>query len=279
MSADKHEAVIDGTQRVSLPASCAELWRYREVLYSFTMRTLRVKYKQALFGVAWAVLQPLAFLLIFVFVFSRGAGISGGGGAPYPAFALAALVGWQFVSSSLGQGSQSLLRDGMLLRKVYFPREAPPIGAVGAAFVDLAVAFVLFLLIGPFIGAELSLATAWFPLAVLALVVPTLAGALILSALNVYYRDVRHALPFLIQFLLFASPIAYPVAELPARWQNLYALLNPLVGPLEAFRRTLAEGVAPDWQLLGLSMATGGVLLYLGLRLFKALEPEFADVI
>jgi lipopolysaccharide transport system permease protein len=273
-----HELVIERRSRVRSLRSVPELWYYREVLRSFASRTVRLKYKQALLGITWAVIQPLAFLALFVIFFGRLVNV-GGGGVPYAAFALSALVPWQFVANGLTFGTNSLVQDSALVRKVYFPREAPVLGAIAATLLDLLIGLFVFLAVGPFIGAHIGAAALYVPLLTLTLAIPVTGACLLLSALNVYYRDFRYALPLLIQLGLFASPVAFPVTRIPDGWQTIYALLNPFVGPLEGFRRALALGQAPDWGLLGLSLITAVLLLIVGLRVFKAFEPEFADVI
>lgn len=274
----RSELVIEGTHRVRAGRSLADLWHYREVLRSFTSRTIRLKYKQALLGVSWAVLQPLAFLGLFVIFFGRLAGVSGGG-VPYAAFALSALVPWQFVANGLSFGTNALVQDAALIRKVYFPRELPVLGAVAATLVDLLIGVAVFLAVGPFIGAHLGVALLYIPLVTVTLTISVTALCIPLAALNVYYRDFRYALPLLIQLGLFASPVAYPVSSIPEQWRTLYALLNPFVGSLEGFRRVLALDQAPDWGLLGLSLVSALVVLVVGYRVFKGLEPEFSDVI
>jgi len=274
----RSELVIEGTHRVRAGRSLADLWHYREVLRSFTSRTIRLKYKQALLGVSWAVLQPLAFLALFVIFFGRLAGVSGGG-VPYAAFALSALVPWQFVANGLSFGTNALVQDAALIRKVYFPRELPVLGAVAATLVDLLIGVAVFLAVGPFIGAHLGVALLYIPLVTVTLTISVTALCIPLAALNVYYRDFRYALPLLIQLGLFASPVAYPVSSIPEQWRTLYALLNPFVGSLEGFRRVLALDQAPDWGLLGLSLVSALVVLVVGYRVFKGLEPEFSDVI
>jgi ABC-type polysaccharide/polyol phosphate export permease len=275
---DRDELILEGVARPRTVAALRELWHFREVVRSFTSRSVRVRYKQALLGVAWAVIQPLAFLVLFVIFFGRIANVSGGG-VPYAAFALSALVPWQFVANGISLGANSLVTDAALIRKVYFPREAAVLGAIAATGLDLGIGLGLFLVLAPFLGAHLGASLLYVPLLVLALVVPVLGFALPLSALNVYYRDFRYALPLALQLGLFASPVAYPVSAVPEEWRGFYAVVNPFVGPLEGFRNAMALDTAPDWSLLGLSAITGVVLLVGGYRLFKSFEPEFSDVI
>ena len=273
-----NEFSYDGTARVSSLTAIRELVNFRECIWSFAARSFRVRYKQTALGMAWAVLQPLAFLAIFVAFFGGIAHIKGGG-ASYAAAALAALVPWTFVSNGVSFGGDSLIADGDLIRKVYFPREAPVLGAIISYTPDFVIGLVLFMLAAPLTHAHLSWWLAFVPVLFVLLALPTVAIALPLAALSVYYRDFKYALPFAIQLWLFASPVAYPVTQISSGWRWVYALANPVVGVLDAFRHTMAVGTAPAWDLLGLSVASGTILLVVGYRVFKQLEREFADVI
>jgi lipopolysaccharide transport system permease protein len=254
-----------------------ELWRYREVIWSFASRNFRVRYKEAVLGVAWVVIQPLALFIPFVLVFGRLAGI-GGGGVPYAAFALSSLIPWQFAANAMSVGSHSLVADANLLRKVYFPRAAPVLGAIGAAYADLAIGLGIAIPASAAFGGHLGPWTLLVPVLVILLSVPILAVSLLLSALNVYYRDVRYALPMVIQALLFVSPVTYPITQIPAPYRSWYALANPFVGPLEGFRRVVALGGAPDWRLMGLSLLSGLGFLLVAARVFDRLQAELADL-
>jgi lipopolysaccharide transport system permease protein len=247
------------------------------VVWAFTSRSFRLRYKQTVLGVIWVVLQPLLFLGIFVLVFGQAADISGGG-APYAAFALSALVPWGFVAAAVMSGSNALVTDASLLRKVYFPREAPVLGAVASFLVDLLIGIVLIVVAAPFTGAQLGPSLLLTPLLVLALLVPAVGLAMPLAALSVYYRDFRYIIPFALQAALFASPVAYPVTTIPEQWQTLYAL-NPVVGPLDGFRHVFALGDAPDWVLLGISGIAGIVIAVVGYLILKRLERQMADVV
>jgi lipopolysaccharide transport system permease protein len=255
-----------------------ELWAFRGTVLAFAERDLRVKYKQAVLGVAWALVQPLAFLGILALFFGRVARI-GGDGVPYAAFALTALIPWNYVATAVSFGSSALLSDASLVRKVYFPREVPVLGAAVAALVDFAAGLVGFLILGPVLGAHLSWSALLVPLLLPFVMLPAIGLSLALAALNIYYRDFRHALPLGIQLWMFASPVAYPLTKVPAGWQTLYAFLNPVAGPLEGFRRVLGLGTLPSGELLLASLAGGLVWLCFGYRMFKAMEPNFADVI
>lgn len=272
------ELVIDSRSQGALVQRARELWGFREVVWAFAERDTRLKYKQAALGVAWALIQPLSFMMIFVVVFGRVARVSGGG-VPYAASALAGLVPWFFVQTGVSFGAQALLTDASLVRKVYFPREAPIAGAVLSAGLDFIIAFVLLLILEPLLGGHLTptvmfVVPLWCILAVLASGV-----ALILGALNVYYRDFRYALPLFLQLWLYASPVAYPLSAVPDKWRMAFGILNPLTGVLDGFHRALALGLWPDpW--LTLNSAVGSCLLLLGgYWLFKRMEPGFAEAI
>lgn len=272
------EIVIEEAWSPSLLQSLAELFAYRSVVVAFASRDVQVKYKQAVLGVAWALLQPLGLLAMFTFFLARAGRLSGGD-VPYAASALAALVPWLFLQNAVSAGTQALIQDGALIRKIYFPREAPIIGAIGSTAVEFWVGIGLALVVGPFLGARL----AWTAVLVAPLFV-LLAGlgvgvSLAFGALNVYYRDVRYILPFGIQLWMFASPVIYPMSAVPARWRTLYAALNPAAGLIDAFRRVLAAGAPPDPLPTALGGAGTVVLAWAGYRLFKRLEPAFADVL
>jgi lipopolysaccharide transport system permease protein len=270
--------IIAANGRPAVGQSLRELWGFREVVWAFTERTVRLKYKQAALGVAWSVIQPLSFLAVFTIIFGRFAGVSAGT-TPYPAFALSALVSWFFLQSSVSLGAESLVRDAALVRKVFFPKEAPILGAVLSSTLDFAIGVALLLLVGPWLGAQVSwtilfLAPLWVVLALLA------AGmAMALGALNVYYRDFRYALPLFLQLWMFASPVAYPLSAVPPQWRSIYISLNPAAGLLDGIRRILAEGSAPDLSILAISAAGTATIVVFGYLLFKRLEPEFADAV
>ena len=273
------EFVFDGSEQLSILTTLREVSNFRECVWAFAVRGLRVRYAQAALGVGWAVLQPLVFLAVFVIFFGGIAGFGGGGSVGYAAFAIAALVPWQFVSSSVSFGGDALIGNAELVRKVYFPREAPVLGTIGSYLPDLGIGLLLVLALAPITGAEIGWQIVFVPLLCVAILVPAVAVAIPLAGLAVYYRDFKYALPTGVQLWFFASPVVYPITVVSPEWRWLYALLNPVVGMLEGFRRVLAEGASPDWGLLGISLASSLVLLLAGLRVFKRLEGEFADVI
>jgi ABC-type polysaccharide/polyol phosphate export permease len=272
------ELVITGAPSRNLARSLLELPHFRDTILAFAERDVRVKYKQAILGIAWAVIQPLAFMAIFTLTLGRVANVSTGD-VPYAAFSLSALVVWTFISTAVSFGSNALLIDAAMVRRVYFPREVPVLGSAVSATVDLLIGFALFMLIGPLLGARV---TAWWllaPILYLPLAVVAVSVAIPLAAMNVYYRDFRFALPFAMQLWLFASPVAYPLANVPAHWRTAYVLLNPASGILDSYSNILAYGRAPDPLYLGMSVASAVVIGSSGYYLFKRLEPNFADVI
>lgn len=270
------ESVYDASAGFDLRASLRELWVYREVVWSFGMRRLRTRYKQAVFGIGWAIVQPLAFLVLFMVFLNRAVGETG---STYPAGSYAALVGWQFASTATTAGGSALVTESGMLRKVFFPREAPVIGAVGAYLPDLAINTVLLLVLVPVLGGTFGPAWLLVPVPYLLLTITALAIGLPLAALAVYYRDFLYALPIGIQLLLFASPVAYPIGQLDQRWHHLYAFVNPMVGPLDGLRRIFGEARAPDWSLMAVSALSTALILVAGYRLLKALDRRMADVV
>lgn len=270
------EYVYDATDTFSVIPSLRELWEYREVVLAFGLRRVRTRYKQAVFGFGWAVIQPLAFLVLFIVFLNRAVG---GSEPTYAAGSYAALVGWQFASTATTAAGSSLVSESGMLRKVFFPREAPILGAVGAYLPDLGINTVFLLILVPFLGGTFGPAWLLFPLCYLVLLIVALAVGMPLGALAVYYRDFLYVLPIAIQLLLFASPVAYSVDQIDERWHHLYAALNPLVGPLDGLRRMFGDGRTPDWSLLATSSASALVILILGYRLLKALDRRMADVV
>ena len=253
-----------------------ELWAYREMVFFLAVRDLQVRYKQAAFGVLWAVLQPLAGAAVFVVVFGRLAKISSDG-LPYLVFAFLGYAVWTYFASSLSSANASLVTNSALVTKVYFPRLAAPLSSVLPGLVDLAIALVvtgvLMVLFGVVPGWQLLTLPLWvLGVALLAFGVGTL-----LATLNVKYRDAHFAVGLLTQLWLFASPVAYPTSLVPERWQVLYHL-NPMAGLLEGFRWAVLDGRPPGWTAL-LSLAVGVLLLGAGIAYFTRSERRFADVI
>lgn len=255
------------------------LWEQRELLWFLTARDIKVRYKQTVFGVAWAVVQPALAMIVYTIVIGRFAGLAETTGTvPYPLYAFAALLPWQLVARALGEASTSLLTNRNLITKVYFPRVAIPLAPVTAGMVDLGCAFLALLALMSAYGVSPTPAILALPAAVgLSYVVATGIG-LWLSALVAVMRDVRHMLPLLTQLLLFASPVAYPLAIVPERWREVYAM-NPVVGAVELFRWSIFGGVAPAPLPLAISATVAVLALASGLLLFHRLEPQFADTV
>ena len=268
------EAVYEPVEAIRLRRSLAELWAYREVAWSFGMRRIRARYKQAVFGFLWAIIQPLAFLGLFLVFLSPD-----GDKRSFAAGTFAALVSWQFVNSAVSGGGPSLLQEAGLLRKVYFPRECVVVGAVGSFLPDLVLNLACMVIIGPLLGGEFSWYWVLLPVIAVQVVLTTFAVSLPLSALTVYYRDFLYALPFLVQIWFFATPVAYSVDRVDESKQWIYAAVNPMVGPASSFRAIVADGAAPPWQLLGVSAVSTLVLFAVGYRWFKSLEREFAEAV
>jgi lipopolysaccharide transport system permease protein len=250
-----------------------DLWVYRELLYFITWRDVKVRYKQTLLGAAWALLQPLLLMLIFTFFFARLAGIDSGN-VPYPIFAYAGLLPWTFFANAVANGGNSLVGSTNLITKVYFPRMFIPAAAVAAGLVDLAIAFGLLVVLMIYYGVELRWSLALLPVFVVMATLLALGVGMLMSAFNVKYRDIRYALPFMIQVWMFASPVIYPV---PDRWRWLLSL-NPMTGIIEGFRAALF-GQPLNGLALGLSAAITLVLLVCSALVFTRMEKSFADVI
>ena len=255
----------------------AELWRYHELLVFYAIRDIKVRYKQTLLGAAWAVLQPVLTMVVFSIFFGRLAGVPSDG-LPYPVFAFSALLPWQLFAYALTQSSNSLVQDAQVLTKVYFPRLIIPLASVIAGLVDFAIAFVV--LIGMMLYYDIvpGLALLTLPLFAVLALAAALSVGLWFSALNVKYRDVRYTIPFLAQFWLFVTPVAYSSSLVPAKWQTIYGI-NPMVGVVEGFRWALLSKSAPPGSMLIVSVAATAVLLVGGLFYFRRMEKTFADIV
>src|SRR5437660_7121109 len=254
-----------------------ELLTYRELLYFLIWRDVKVRYKQTALGAAWAIIQPLFTMLIFTLFFGRLAGISSEG-IPYPIFAYAGLLPWTFFSNAISNGSSSLIGDSRLITKVYFPRMVIPIAAVGAGLVDFVIAFIILVGLMAYYGIGLSLNILMLPVLVLLLTLLATGVAMWMSALNLKYRDVRYALPFLIQLWMFASPIIYPASLVPERWKWALAL-NPLTGIIEGFRASLLGYRNFDWKTLTISAVITLIILIYSAYTFRRMEKGFADIV
>jgi lipopolysaccharide transport system permease protein len=255
----------------------AELWEYRGLLYFLVWRDVKIRYKQTVLGASWAIIQPFLTMVVFSVFFGRLARVPSDG-IPYPIFSFAALVPWTFFANGLVQSANSVVGSQELVKKVYFPRLAIPVSAVLAGGVDFGIAFLVLLGMMAFYGIVPTAAIVWLPGLLLLALVTCLGAGLWLSALNVRYRDVRHAVPFLVQFWLFATPIAYPSSLLAEPWRTVYAL-NPMVGVIEGFRWALLGTETAPGLLILVSTAAAVVVFMGGALYFRRMERDFADIV
>jgi len=255
-----------------------ELWAYRELLYFLIWRDVKVRYKQTLIGAAWAIIQPLLTMIVFSLFFGQLAGIPSEG-VPYPIFSYAALVPWTFFANGLTNVSNSLVSSGNLIKKVYFPRLVIPLASVLSGLVDFALAFAVLLLMMLLYGILPTAAIFALPLFILLALITSLAVGMWLSALNVQFRDVRYVLPFLIQFWLFATPIAYPSSLIENELVRTLYGINPMAGVVEGFRWALLGSPMPPLPMLLASALTASVALISGLFYFRRMEKSFADIV
>lgn len=270
------EIVIEASRGwVSL--KLGELWQYRELLFFLAWRDVKVRYKQASLGVAWAIIQPLMTMVIFSVIFGHLAKLPSEG-IPYPVFSYAALLPWQLFSGSLTRAGTSLVGNANLMTKVYFPRLIIPLSAIGAGMVDFGISFLVLFGLMVYYGIMPPLTILWLPLFVLFVLITALAIGLWLSALNVQYRDVQHMIPFLVQAWMFVSPVAYSAEIIPkGTWRLVYGL-NPIAGVIQGFRWALVGGIPPDELMIG-SVSIVLLLLITGLLYFRRMEKTFVDVV
>ena len=254
-----------------------ELWEFRELLYFFAWRDIKVRYKQTVMGVLWAIIQPFLTMIIFSLFFGRLANVPSDG-LPYPVFSYAALVPWTFFANALAQASNSLVINANMIKKIYFPRLALPIASVLAGVIDFVLAFVVLLGIMLYYGLVPTVNIIWLPFFVLLALVTSLGVSLWLAAMNVQFRDVHYTIPFLTQAWLFVTPIAYPSSLLPEPWRTLYGL-NPMAGVVEGFRwALLGTGTAPGKMII-ISALVAITLFVSGSFYFRRMEQSFADVL
>lgn len=254
-----------------------ELWQYRELLYFLIWRDVKVRYKQTAIGAAWAIIQPLMTMIIFTMVFGKFANMPSDG-LPYPIFTFAALLPWTYFSKALSQSVSSVVADANLITKVYFPRLLLPLAAVVGGLIDFAIAFVFLLGMMAWYGLAPHSSILLLPFFVLLIMLTALSVSVWLSVINVRYRDVGQAIPFLVQIWLFASPVAYPASVVPENWRFLYNL-NPLAGIIEGFRWALLGSQNPPIVSLLSTTTVVLALLYGGILFFKRMEKTFADVV
>jgi homopolymeric O-antigen transport system permease protein len=254
-----------------------ELWQYRELLYFLTWRDVKVRYKQTALGAAWAIIQPFFMMVVFSLFFGRLARVPSDG-IPYPVFSFCALLPWQLFAHALTESSNSLVGNQNLITKVYFPRLVIPMAAVLGGVIDFLIAFAILLLLMFYYGIVPGWAIVTLPAFLLLAIATALGVGLWLSALNVQYRDVRYTINFLVQFWLFATPVAYPSSLIPEKWRALYGL-NPMAGVVEGFRWALLGKSEPPGMMLWVSVVMVVLILTGGLYYFRRMEQEFADVV
>ncbi len=253
-----------------------ELWAFRELVYVLTMRDIKVRYKQTVLGFAWAIIQPVMMMVVFSIFFGRLAQMPSDG-YPYPIFVYAALVPWTFFANSITSSANSLVGSSNLISKVYFPRLIIPLSSIGSGLVDFATATGILLLLMVYYGVSWTLNLLMAPILVAGLVLTALGVGIFLAALNVAYRDFRYVVPFMVQFWLFATPVAYPASLVPVRWQwALY--LNPMAGVIEGFRSSFLGRPFDSCGLL-VSLGMAVALFAAGILYFEKVERRFADII
>jgi lipopolysaccharide transport system permease protein len=274
----RESAVVHITARRGwLSLDLAELWAYRELLYFFIWRDIKVRYKQTVIGAAWAVVQPVMTMLVFSLFFGRLAKIPSEG-LPYPIFYYCALLPWMYFATAM-QGATSIIVDQQgIITKIYFPRVVLPIASVLSGLLDFAISFAVLMGMMAYYRIVPTGAVIWLPAFMLLAVLTALGVGLWLSTLNALYRDVRYVVPFLVQFWMLASPVAYPSSLVPERWRWLYGL-NPMAGVIEGFRWALTGHGQPPGMLMAASAAAVLLLVLSGLTYFHAMEGTIADVV
>ena len=261
-----------------------ELWDYRDLFYFLTWRDIKVKYAQSVLGVGWAIVQPVFFMIVFTIVFGKLAKVSSDG-VPYPVFSFAALVPWVFFSTAVVDGSDSLVRNANMLTKVYFPRLVMPMASVMAKLVDFGIALILLFAIMAWYRIAPSVWALALPLLILLMVLTSAGLGMWLTALAIQYRDIKHAMSFVMQLAMYASPVVYPASLIPHKYffyghvelRELYAL-NPMVGVIEGFRSALLSTTPMPWDLIKVGAITAVLMAIGGAFYFRRMERIFADV-
>jgi ABC-type polysaccharide/polyol phosphate export permease len=264
-------------RQLRLVAALRGAWKARELVVTLAERDLRARYKQTVLGVGWAIVTPLTLMVVFSLVFRRVARVDTGE-VPYELFTYLGLIPWTFFSAAVSHGGQSLISNAALLNKVYCPREVFPVSAVAVAGVDSAVAIGVLAFLFPLTGFVPRATSYWIPLLLLVQLAFTLGITLTVSAVLVYFRDLRHALPILLQVGLFATPVAYGMDAIPASIRVAYSVVNPLGPVIDGYRRAVLFGAPPDWGLVIAAAVSTSAMLFAGYALFRRLETSFADV-
>jgi lipopolysaccharide transport system permease protein len=255
----------------------ADLWRYRELFYFLAWRDLLVRYKQTVIGVAWAVIRPLLTMIVFTIIFGRVAKLPSEG-VPYPLFVFAAMLPWQFFANALAESSGSLVTNEKLISKVYFPRLIVPASSVIVSLVDFLVSFSILVCLFVWYQFVPTWRILTLPTFVLLAFVAALGPGLLITALNVKYRDFRYVIPFIVQFGLYVSPVGFSPSVIPEKWRLLYSM-NPIVGVIDGFRWAICGTDSLHWPNFLMSSSIAGLLLWMGLAHFRRMERTFADII
>lgn len=280
MNDAKAECIIAPPSRF-LAIDWAEIWRYRELFFTLAWRDVAVRYKQTLFGVLWAVLQPIVSMVVFSLIFNRMAGIQSGDGSPYPVFLFTGQIFWLYFSSALTTMSNSMVANASLVQKIYFPRLIIPAASAIAGLVDFAIAFVVLLVVMLFYGLVPGIALILtLPLLLLSTVLCAMGWGLFLASLNIKYRDVRYALPFGISMLMYVTPVIYPVSLLDGHSAIKTAMLwlNPMASIITAGRAVILGRSVLDWPSLGIAILVSTIYFVVGLCYFRRTEHYFADI-
>jgi lipopolysaccharide transport system permease protein len=272
----KKPVIVNESQETLASLNLREIWAFRELLYFLTWRDIKVRYKQTAMGAAWAIIQPLFMMLTFAIFFGLLIGVRTDG-LPFLLFFYCGLLPWTFFSSAVNAGMGSLVGSANLISKVYFPRIIVPTAAVGALLVDLAITLVILAGLGVYYGIHLSWNLLMFPVLILMTIVLAFEFGVWLSALTVKYRDIRHALPFVLQLWMFLTPIVYPLSLVPAKWRWVM-YINPLTGIVEGIRAVFTAQQF-NWSALASTIVAMVLMLFLSIHIFRRIEKSFADLI
>jgi len=273
---ENEEFVISPPGKLSVNVS--ELWQYRELFYYFTWRDVKVKYKQTVLGILWAILQPLFLMLVFTFFLGKAL-IIDTHGLPYPLFVFSGLLLWNLFSSGITNAGSSMVTNSNIIKKIYFPRLIIPISSILSSLIDFCFAAIVFggLLFWYTPSVNILLALIYWPIGIVLTCLATFGPGCWLSALNIKYRDVRYVIPFIVQALLFLTPVIYPITIVSKRWIQLMLAFNPMYAAIEIFRAPLTGGVL-DSTMVFISIGSGIILFFIGLLYFKKTEMYFADI-
>jgi lipopolysaccharide transport system permease protein len=254
----------------------AELWEFRELLVAMAVRDIKVRYKQTVLGITWALIQPVTTMVVFTFIFGRLAKIPSDG-LPYPVFVFSGLLAWNFFSNCVNTGGTSLLSAGGMISKVYFPRLIVPLSSIGVSAIDFLIAVGILLILMLFYGVQFTLGMLWVPVLFCGLVLTAIGVSAWLAAVTVAYRDFRFVIPFMLQIWMYLTPVIYPVSFIPEQWRWLL-MLNPILGWVEGIRSAFL-GREIEWMLVLSSTLLTLIILGIGLRYFEKAERRFADII